>query len=218
MHDPTAVRENGILRRLPDDVLARLLRDARVDAPVRTQVVTRQERHREVLFPLAGMVSMVTTDSMGGAVEAATIGREGMVGASSIFTAGANPFDVMWQLPGRAVAIDFDVVLAETRSHPELASLAAAYLASLLAQAGQNAGCNRLHDIGQRAAKWLLLTHDRAGGDTFELTQEFFAIMLGVTRPRLSPVASTFQRAGFIRYRRGRLDDPRSRRIGTHLL
>ena len=62
-----------------------------------------------------------------------------------------------------------------------------------------------MHDIEQRAAKWLLLCRDRVDGDSFELTQEFFAIMLGVTRPRLNAVQAAFARAGWISYSRGRV-------------
>ena len=86
---------------------------------------------------------------------------------------------------------------------------------ALFTQTGQNAGCNRLHDIDQRAAKWLLLCRDRVDDDTFDLTQEFFAIMLGVTRPRLSQVQSYFLRAGYIAYTRGHVDDPGQGRAGA---
>jgi Mn-dependent DtxR family transcriptional regulator len=69
----------------------------------------------------------------------------------------------------------------------------------------QSAACNRVHTIEERCARWLLTTHDSVHGEFFELTQEFLAEMLGVRRPSVSIAASILQRAGFIRYSRGRV-------------
>ena len=72
-----------------------------------------------------------------------------------------------------------------------------------MSQVSQGVACNGGHEIPQRTARWLLQTHDRANGDAFELTQEFLADMLGVTRPSVTVAARVLQRAGLIRYRRG---------------
>ena len=80
------------------------------------------------------------------------------------------------------------------------------YTQSVLAQVSQSAACNRIHSIEERCARWLLMTHDRVDGDRFDLTQEFLAEMLGVRRPSVSIAASILQRAGFIRYSRGRVE------------
>jgi CRP-like cAMP-binding protein len=69
----------------------------------------------------------------------------------------------------------------------------------------QSAACNRLHDVEARMARWLLMTHDRVEGDEFALTQEFLAEMLGVARPTVNIAGATLQKAGFIRYARGRI-------------
>jgi CRP-like cAMP-binding protein len=69
--------------------------------------------------------------------------------------------------------------------------------------AAQSAGCNRLHPIENRCARWLLLTHDRAAGDSFHLTQEYLGYMLGVRRPSVTLAARILQRAGLITYHRG---------------
>ena len=69
--------------------------------------------------------------------------------------------------------------------------------------AAQSAGCNRLHAIEERCARWLLLTHDRTRGDTFHLTQEFLGYMLGARRASVTVAAGMLQRAGLITYRRG---------------
>ena len=77
---------------------------------------------------------------------------------------------------------------------------------AMFVQISQSAACNRAHGIDERCARWLLMTHDRVPGDRFELTQEFLAEMLGTRRPSVSVAASILQRAGFIRYSRGRVE------------
>ncbi|MFL5284248.1 MAG: Crp/Fnr family transcriptional regulator [Rhodopila sp.] len=66
----------------------------------------------------------------------------------------------------------------------------------------QSVACNARHSVPERAARWLLTCQDRSGGDHFELTQEFLAEMLGVSRPIVNTTARILQRAGLIRYNR----------------
>jgi len=198
------MRENRLLARLPDRLLEQLLPSAELtEVPVRAVVYRPGEPTDPVHFPLSGVASVMTGDDSGNAVEVATVGREGIVGVTSVFGIGALPFEVMWQIPGSAITVDVGTVRRLLDAEPLFADLSARYLGALLAQSGQNAGCNRMHAIEQRAAKWLLLCRDRTDADSFPLTQEFFAIMLGVTRPKLSLVQAALQRAGFISYRRG---------------
>jgi CRP-like cAMP-binding protein len=72
-------------------------------------------------------------------------------------------------------------------------------------QTTQTAACNGRHDLEQRLARWLLMAHDRADGDEFQITQDFLALMLCVYRPSVSVAVRTLQRAGMIRSRRGRM-------------
>jgi Mn-dependent DtxR family transcriptional regulator len=74
-----------------------------------------------------------------------------------------------------------------------------------MTQMGQNAACGQLHNVDARCARWLLLAHDDVEGDTFPLTQDYLAMMLGVTRPSVSEAASSLQKAGLIRYVRGQM-------------
>jgi CRP-like cAMP-binding protein len=204
MLDLTTMRGNRLLARLPGHVLERLLPAADlIDFSIRAVVSRPGEVPAPLYFPLGGVASIMTGDESGAAIEVATVGREGMLGVTTLFGAGALPFEVMWQIPGRAVRLEIEIVRPLLATEPVFADVAARYLGALLAQAGQNAGCNRMHTIEQRAAKWLLLSRDRTEAESFPLTQEFFAIMLGVTRPKLSLVQSAFQRAGLISYGRG---------------
>jgi len=79
------------------------------------------------------------------------------------------------------------------------------YSQALLVLMAQSVACNALHDVNQRCARWLLMTHDRVGGDTLLLTQEYLATMLGVRRPSVTEVAKALQQAGLIKYSRGRI-------------
>jgi Mn-dependent DtxR family transcriptional regulator len=77
------------------------------------------------------------------------------------------------------------------------------YTMALFTQTAQITSCNRLHEVQQRCARWLLQTHDRVDDDEFPLTQEFLAQMLGVHRPSVSIAAGMLQRRGLIKYSRG---------------
>src|SRR5262249_10911292 len=85
----------------------------------------------------------------------------------------------------------------------ELSSRLYRYVGALIVQMAQSAACNRLHTIEKRAARWLLMTHDRVTADTFPLTQDFLAHMLGVRRAGVNVAAGILQRTGLIRYNRG---------------
>ncbi len=200
--DRQAISANVLLARLPDPALERLLRAAHIlEYRHRDRFISIGDPIDTLRFPLSGMASMVMTDDRGAAVEVATIGVEGLVGVQALFRDVPSQFDMMWQLPGHTVIVGTADVRATMDEHPELAAAFSNYLASLLVQAAQNGACNRLHDLEQRAAKWLLLTGDRVEGERVDLTQEFFADMLGVTRPKLSLVESTFRQAGYIHER-----------------
>jgi hypothetical protein len=86
---------------------------------------------------------------------------------------------------------------------PKFHNLLLRYTLALMNQIAQSAACNRTHTVDERCARWLLMTHDRVSSDTFPLTQEFMAQMLGVHRPTVSVAAGMLQKAGLIRYVRG---------------
>jgi hypothetical protein len=77
------------------------------------------------------------------------------------------------------------------------------YIGTLLDIASQTAACNRLHSLKERCARWILMMYDRLQSDTMPLTHEFFAMMLGTRRTRITEVAVELQRSGLIHYQRG---------------
>jgi CRP-like cAMP-binding protein len=162
---------------------------------------------RHVYFPIYGVISLMTPLVDGAPIETATVGNEGMVGVHAFLGGGPlGTTQAIGQVPGEMLTLGADAFRAEVEGGGKLRSLMLAYTQALFAQISQAVACNASHDIQQRTAKWLLETHDRAGGgDTFELTQEFLADMLGVTRPSVSVSARALQQAGLIRYRRGEI-------------
>ena len=138
-------------------------------------------------------------------MEMATIGNEGVVGASEVLqTQGAIGMNLV-QVPGVALEINAYRFLEIAHARPRVHSLMQQHLYALLRQILYGAACNRLHSMEERCARWLLMTHDRAGQDTFPLTQEFLSHMLGVRRASVNVVTGMFKKAGFIAYVRGKL-------------
>lgn len=168
-------------------------------------VIERGVEFSHVYFPLDAVLSMLTVVGDGRAVEFATVGREGMSGSSETLTGAGTPMRVIAQVPGSAVRITARALRDLARTSREALRLLLRYNQSLLVQAAQIAACNRLHPVEERCARWLLMTHDRVTRDEFMLTQEFLSQMLGVRRARVNVAAGILQRAGLIRYSRGRI-------------
>jgi len=198
---------NRLLAELPNgerDHLASSM--ARMPLTPHDMLVEPGARIRKVYFPLSGVISLMIPLADGRALETATIGREGMVGVHALFGGGSlGHFIAMAQVPGECLTMDVDHFRAEMVAEGKLPSLMFAYTQVVFAQISQSVACNGAHEIQQRCARWLLETHDRVEGDEIELTQEFLADMLGVTRPSVTVAARTLQNAGLVRYRRGHI-------------
>jgi CRP-like cAMP-binding protein len=154
-------------------------------------------------FPTSGVLSMVNEPSPGEIVEIATIGCEGFTGLPLLLGADRMPSRVLAQIPGEGFRIDKSHFVAAIEANPGLRDLLMRYALALMGQIAQSTSCNRLHEVQERCARWLLQTHDRVDGDAFPLTQEFLAQMLGVHRPTVTVAAGMLQKAGLISYSRG---------------
>jgi CRP-like cAMP-binding protein len=156
-----------------------------------------------IYFPHNGMLSLLVVMRDGKAIETATVGREGAVGAMAGLSLYKSLVRVVVQLPlttTKISATNFRKVIAV--SEP-LRNTCIQYNEVLLTQARITAACNALHPIEARFARWLLQSADRAGGDTVALTQELLAEMLGVRRTSVTEVAGKLQGEGVIAYSRG---------------
>ena len=158
-----------------------------------------------VYFPRTGVASMVARLVEGGTVEVATIGNEGVVGLSAYLGNGHSSMEVFVQIPGEALRMDADAFLRELRASSAWRKVIRRYSQALLTQVGQSAVCNRVHPIGQRCARWLLMSHDRVLGDEIALTQEYLGEMLGVRRASVTQAAGKLKRRKLINYHRGKI-------------
>ncbi len=138
-----------------------------------------------------------------GVVETAAVGSEGFIGFEAVLGGGAAANRALVQLSGSASRVSVKALRAAMQSQPAIRDLLLRYMRYFLTQILQSAACSALHEVEERCARWLLMAHDRAGTDSFNLTQEFLAETLGVHRPTVTIVARTMQQAGLIRYSRG---------------
>ena len=164
------------------------------------------ERTQFVHFPETAVLSLIIRMKDGGSVEAATVGNEGVVGLSTYLGEGAMTTQCLTQIAGEAQRVTARALMRAAADRPTIGIVLRQYSQAFINQLAQSVACNRLHDIQQRCARWLLMTHDRVGGgDAFDLTQEFLSYMLGVRREGVSVASHALQDQGIIRYRRGHL-------------
>ena len=156
-----------------------------------------------VWFIERGVVSVIRAMQDGMLIEICVIGCEGMVGLPVFLGSESTPSQALVQIPGTGLRMPTTTFRREVPPGSPLHDLLHRYTQTLINQMAQGMVCNRMHSIAQRCARWLLLTHDRAGSDQFPLTQQFLAQMLGVRRASVSTVAGRLQKAGLIRYSRG---------------
>jgi CRP-like cAMP-binding protein len=150
-----------------------------------------------------GMSSVLTVQPDGESVEVGLIGKEGFVGLPVIFGFKTSALRIITQGDGTAFRVDVGVLRNLLPHCPALERQLQRYSMILGIQSTQLAACNRLHDVEERLARWLLMSHDRIGSKTLPLTQEFLAQMLGTRRSTVSIAAGVLQRAGMISYTRG---------------
>ena len=156
-------------------------------------------------FPHTGVVSLVVVLLDGDLVEAAMIGRDGVVGTAAALDDAVALNRAIVQVEGSASVIDMPHAQAAVTASRTLRKKLYQHDQVLLAQAQQSAACNAKHDVEERLCRWLLRSRDLVGADTLPLTQEYIAQMLGVRRTSVTLAASNLQTAGLIKYRRGRI-------------
>lgn len=158
-----------------------------------------------VYFPHSGVISLVVELNVGDMIETAMVGRDGVLNAASALDGNVTLNKSIVQLAGRASVLAVDRLRSFCEENQRFRSLLIRHDQVLFAQSQQSAACNASHSVETRMCRWLLRMRELAESDDLELTQEFLAQMLGVTRPSVSLVANTLQKAGLIRYRRRRI-------------
>jgi CRP-like cAMP-binding protein len=198
--------QNLLLRDLPPIVLDKLKPRLRAHNFTPGQVLfAAGDRISNLYFPRAGAVSLVCELSGGQMIETAMIGHDSVVGGGGALDDQNAMYKAIVQIGGAGFALDIGTARHVARESEDFRRVILRHEQLLLAQAQQSAACNASHTLSERLARWLLHTRDVLGGDSFVLTQEFMAEMLGVRRTSVSIVAHTLQMAGLINYRRGHI-------------
>lgn len=205
--DDALLGGNRLLAALPDEERAALAVDMDVvEYSVRETVYEQGQPVEHVVFPVAAVLSLVSTMSDDRAVEVATVGNEGMIGLPVFLQATMTSAHMAFaQVPGQALVMPAERFSERIDGTGTLHRLLHRYTQALISQIAQGAACGSLHTAEQRACRWLLMTHDRVPGDEFLLTQEFLGQMLAVSRPTVNEVAQLLQDEGLISYARGRM-------------
>jgi CRP-like cAMP-binding protein len=157
----------------------------------------------QVYFPQSGMISLVVVMRDGKAIETATVGRDGMLGAAAGFNPYRTRVRAIVQIQMEAMRMPASQFRRAVAGSKTLLALCIADNENMLAQARVTAACNALHTVGARFCRWLLQTSEVIGSDRITLTQEFLSEMLGVRRTSVTEVAGKLQSEGVINYSRG---------------
>lgn len=197
---------NRILAALPREDFARLaphLTTVRLERDGVVYIAGDQIHY--VYFPISGLMSLLSTTETGSTVEVAMVGNEGIVGLPVILKNKMIPYEVAVQTETDAYRIKAEDFQEEFDKGEALHELILRYLNVLIAQISQSALCHRFHTVEEALGTWLLMVQDRLNTESLNLTQESISHALGVPRTGVTMAAGTLQRAGLIRYSRGKI-------------
>ncbi len=197
-------RGNRLLAALPPADRQRLIaRCNKVDLTFGQVLYEQAERIRHVYFPLDGFISLISTLDGTLRLEVGLVGAEGMLGASLTLGVPVAPLRAIVQGTGSALRMDANEFIRECAHNSALRKVLNRYLYVRIGLLAQMAACTRFHLVEARLARWVLMTRDQANSDTFRLTQEFMALMLGVRRAGITNAAGRLQKRKLISYSRG---------------
>lgn len=154
-------------------------------------------------FVNSGLVSVLSVFPDGKSVEVGLVGKEGFVGIPLVAGFRTAPTRAIIQIEGSAFRIDAEALLGLLRDCPKLERSLQQFAQVLAMQVTQIAACNRLHEVNERLARWLLMSADRVGDSSLALTHELLSQMLGTRRSSVTVAAGMFQKAGIITHSRG---------------
>lgn len=196
--------KNAVLLSIAAEEFAALRQDLwYVDLP--QHLVLQEPKHKlDFLYFLnSGMASRVFRTRNGNSVEVGVVGNEGFAPISAAAGLRSSPHQVVMQIGGTGFRLSAQVLETAMKEFPGLQASLNRYAAVHGLQVAQTAGCNRLHDLEQRLARWLLLTQDRVGSGLLRITHDFLATMLGTDRPSVSLAAGALQKKRIIEYSHG---------------
>jgi CRP-like cAMP-binding protein len=201
-----ATAENHLIEMLPAKDRQRLLGIAKKVELAQSAVLGEVGKPiRFIYFPVDGFISLVTSIEGKPMLEVGMVGREGLLGAQVALRVLTQPLHALVQGSGTAWRIPIRPFRSELDRCVPLQRLIGRYVYVLMTQLASSAACTRFHKIDARLGRWLLMMQDRAHGDTFGVTHEFLAYMLGVRRVGVTTAAVALQRMGLIEYHRGQV-------------
>jgi CRP-like cAMP-binding protein len=196
---------NHLLAALVPEEMRRLREDLELVTLARRATLHESgARLRHAYFPTSAVISIMHVTAEGTSSEVGVVANEGLVGACALLS-GAEPLRAVVRSPGYAYRIRLAPLREEFQRGARLHRVVLRYACSLIAQLAQTAACNRRHSVDQQLCRWLLTGVDRMPSNELTITQEGIASMLGVRREGVTEAASGLQKAGLIRYSRGRI-------------
>jgi CRP-like cAMP-binding protein len=164
------------------------------------------ENHRKVdsiYFPNGGLISLVIVMANGKSAEAGVVGNEGVVGLEGLFGLKRSPIREIVQVAGTAYRLPAAKLQKVFQSVPDILLRFSRFAIINRMQVSQTAACNRLHEVEERLARWLLMTQDRVQSGLLPMTHDFLATMLGTDRGSVTAAAGILQKLKIIEYKRG---------------
>ena len=195
---------NTLLLSIPDEEY-RSLRPflESVELPYHLSLQEPKEKIEFGYFPNTGLASFIVPLSDGRTVEVGIVGKDGFVGLILAVGMIRSPYRAIVQIRGQGMKIKAEALQSILGSCPGLQLTLHRYAQLQSLQVAQIAVCNRVHEIEQRLARWLLMCQDRVESDVIPMTQDFLAAMLGTGRPSVSLAAGILKKAGVIDYMHG---------------
>jgi CRP-like cAMP-binding protein len=197
---------NNLLAALPRKEYKRLIPHLEyVRLPFMVVLYEGGEPIEHVYFPNDGLISLLVVMSDKTPKEVGLIGNDGMLGTAVALGMKTTPIRALVLMPGSAMRMKAQALRGELKQGGALQGVLQRYSHALFAQISQSAACVSSHAVDRRLSRWLLMMHDRAPGDEFEMKHEFMAMMLGVTRSVVTRAAGRLQKETMIHYTRGRV-------------
>jgi CRP-like cAMP-binding protein len=195
---------NRLLKSLPRDDLGRVVNECEtVEFKFGDVLYNPGERLEHVYFPITGFISLIMPVDDVASIEVALVGNEGMFGTPLALGVDVSPLRAVVQGTGTALRMAAAPFCRELARGEGLRREISRYTFVHMHQLAQTAACTRYHVVEERLARWLLMTQDRAHSNTFHLTQQYLASMLGVRRVGVTKAASSLQKRNLIHYSRG---------------
>jgi len=197
---------NGLLAALPGASRERLVaKTQRVSLSVKDILYHTGGPITSVYFPLTCVISMMAEMEDGATIEIATVGNEGVLGIPAFLGIDVAVALGITQVSGEARRMSVENFKEAAKSDALFNTILRRYTHALLMQIALSGGCNSLHSVQERYARWLLMMHGRTNVDVFAFTQEFLSTMLGVSRARVNIVTGAFGKAGLIKHGRNQI-------------